>query len=312
LFIADFNEASFDAWFAFNKHYLGKNMIIVRLIGGLGNQMFQYAAGRYLSLKHDTELKFDIYDYHLFPDRGFKLFNFNIVGEKATQEEIDRLRKRSLLDKILIRVTGNPNYPRTFFMEREGEVNYQLFSLPDNVYLYGYFQKPDYFSSIRDTLINEFTPSEGLVCEPIMQEMAAVNSISVHIRRGDYVTDKNANQRFGVCSLDYYKNACKYIINNVIDPRFYIFSDDPSWVRSNFDFLDDYIIVSEMDYLEDFQELVLMSKCKHNIIANSSFSWWGAWLNPNEEKFVIAPKSWYRNGNSNEVGLMQDWLQIEG
>lgn len=275
-------------------------MIITKLIGGLGNQMFQYAAGRRASYKNNTELKLDITGYDNqagITPRKYELDIFNINGKIADSNDINKFRNNKRgLQKIL---TGIYKliFKKSYFNENGFQFNLKMLQIGDNSYLEGYWVSEKYFEDIRDIIYKEFTfkkkPNEKN--KIIINKIFNTSSISLHLRRGDYVTDQKTNQFHGVCDIDYYYKAIKYMGSKIKNPHFFIFSDDMHWVRKNLK------IMAPADYIdwntgnESYEDMRLMSFCKHNIVANSTFSWWGAWLNQNPEKIVIAPKKWFAN-----------------
>jgi hypothetical protein len=166
--------------------------------------------------------------------------------------------------------------------------------LPDGVYLKGNWQSPKYFADIAEIIRNEFTLKKRLTEKSLrLAELIDSNeSVSIHVRRGDYAQTSNGLQHHGVCGEDYYCRCVDHIRQGVKHPQFFIFSDDPSWAADNFGHLEGSVFVDN-DSHDACQDLWLMSHCKHNIIANSTFSWWGAWLNRHEGKIVLAPKQWF-------------------
>ena len=174
------------------------------------------------------------------------------------------------------------------------------------VYLNGYWQNELYFSNIRELLLQELSPISSLndVGYSCLESIKKTNSVSLHVRRGDYLNLKN----IGVLDVDYYKQAVAYISKNLEKPTFYIFSDDLDWCKKSLGFLDDCIYVDRTE--TEIDDLKLMSCCQHNIIANSSFSWWGAWLNKNPKKTVIAPKSWLLNDPDSSNVILSDWIKF--
>jgi len=290
-------------------------MIIVKLQGGLGNQMFQYALGRRLAQKNQTELKLDLSfygDQAGVTPRQYELDIFKIKAASAEKKEVAKIigpRPPRLIQKILNRLGisyNNKNYAR----EDSFDFAPAFLSLPDNTYLEGYFQSEKYFLDIRDEILADFSLLSGEEDKitDLSQKIASLNSISLHIRRGDYVSRPEASAFHGVCSLDYYRAAIKIIKDRVSKPHFFIFSDDPDWCRANFSNLEKVEFISG---LNPAQDLILMSRCRHNIIANSSFSWWGAWLNQNAAPIIIAPQRWFNNQAINlEDRLPAAWLKI--
>jgi hypothetical protein len=275
-------------------------MIIVRLFGGLGNQMFQYAVGRALAYRIDTELKLDISDYNGNPLRQYNLFPFNIIENFATMSDLDRVRKSffaGVKSPIrLLKETLNRDIPIISIKERIIDFDLEILHLPDNVYLKGYWQSEKYFKDIEKIIRIEF----GFKAIPdplnkkIGQQIADGESVSIHVRRGDYVSNPQTLQVHGVCDVRYYQKAINKMCNKIDTPHFYVFSDDPMWAKANMSADAPIDFLTHNDTLKNYEDLRLMTLCKHHIIANSSFGWWGAWLNPNKEKIVIAPKKWFR------------------
>ncbi len=287
-------------------------MIIINLKGGLGNQMFQYALGRSLSIQFSRDLKFDLsfYDDNLdlnITKRNFELDYLSVQVDPANVNDLKFKNRNSILDFF----TSNKTkvYTDTNFKS----ILEKSFS---RYYFDGFWQSELFFKEIRDVLLREFTPKIelDLVNMSWLNSITNSNSVAVHIRRGDYITNLNANAFHGICTVEYYRNAIQYIKNNTSDPSFYFFSDDMSWVKNNFhsdegkyNFIENNI--GDKSYLD----ITLMASCKHNIIANSTFSWWGAWLNNNSNKIVIAPTLWFSDLNENrkaEKLIPKSWIRI--
>ena len=273
-----------------------KNRVIVRLNGGLGNQMFQYAAGLSLSLKLKGTLLLDtslILDDKL---REFCLDDFNINAEIISKEEfksefflpIKVIRKLSYLNNLI--------FNKKFYREKSFNYDKNFLNLKGNICIDGFWQSEKYFKNISDILKRQFSLNKKISknSENILKKIKACNSISCHIRRADYVTNPETNSYHGTCSIEWYMKSIKYIHKKVKDPKFFIFSDDIKWVEKNFPKDSNFKFVPNTKYKRDVEDLYLMSNCKHNIIANSSFSWWSAWLNNNKNKIIIAPKNWFK------------------
>jgi hypothetical protein len=290
-------------------------MIITHLIGGLGNQLFQYAMARRIAYKNDITLKLDISNFAMYKIREFKLDKFNIVAEIATQEEIWRFKKnRYKIFSKLFYVYNSilPFTSRTYIKERFFYYDPDTNKLSDDIYLEGHWPSEKYFRDIKHIIYKEFTLKSEMDTyhQNLKKQIENVESVSVHIRRGDYISNPIVNQIHGTCSLDYYYNAMKVITKKIVNPHFFIFSDDPEWVYENFKIPYTTTIVRRDDQ-KDYEDLLLMSKCKNHIIANSSFSWWGAWLNPREDKLVISPAKWYRGADYDTRDLLPDsWITI--
>ena len=176
-----------------------------------------------------------------------------------------------------------------------------------NLYLEGYFQNPVYFQNLRSALINEFSfpKRSGQTKEIELKIQKTKNPVAIHIRRGDY-TKPEIQSYHGILPLNYYKQSIELIKSKVENPIFYIFSDDPEWCEDNLASITGKNIIKGTT--QAWEDMYLVSKCKHQIIANSSFSWWGAWLNSNLEKIVIAPKNWF---NHMETDILpEEWISL--
>jgi hypothetical protein len=300
-----------------------KIMIIVKIMGGVGNQMFQYALGINLASLHGTEVKFDISWFDKFENdtvpRYYSLQEFNIKENIATKEEIAKFEKykkiperKNFLHNLFI--ANNSIYIK----EKSTNFDKNILEIKDNAYLYGYWQSEKYFENIKNEIIKEFTlkkPSDNYK----KNEKEIIENdgtpISIHIRRGDYTSEK-IKKTIGLCSLDYYYKAIEKITQEIKNPTFFIFTDDVDWVKDNLkikyptNFIS-YTKTSNGYKNKDYEELILMSKCKHNIISNSSFGWWGAWLNQNPNKIVITPKQWFKKTTMNFEDIpLESWLKI--
>lgn len=260
---------------------------------GLGNQMFQYAIfTKFVSL--NKEVKFDIHalrdNVQLRIDRYFQI-DFPI----ATDDEIYKYKdcKIDIWSKLRRRVLKK-NYSR-IYRDVENYIQYEIFDM-DNIYLEGYWQSEKYFQDISSEIREQFQCKDLFsdYQKTVLHEIESCNSVSVHIRRGDYLLWP---ETYGdICTLDYYQKAMRVFEKENV--RFFVFSDDYEYSKKIFGQTNVTVIKPEEFYPQRNMDIFLMSKCKHNIIANSSFSWWGAWLNQNVEKRVVAPKKWI---NTNDV-----------
>ena len=296
-------------------------MIIVKLTGGLGNQMFQYAAGRALALKHKTPLKLDLSWYNTpfeegITPREYELGIFNIEENIANSDEIRELTssKLSMPLKTLYYIIKKP-YPKSeqHIMEKGYCFNKELIGLGDNVYLEGYWQSEKYFEHVKDIIKSDFIfkiPLNNTVME-LKNKISSEESVSLHVRRGDFVKDKVVNQIHGICSPEYYSNCITYIKERINNPIFYIFSDDITWVKENLAIENEKIYIDENISKLGHEQMFLMSNCKHNITANSSFSWWGAWLNNNQNKMVLCPDEWIKSEKHRNNDIVSDsWIKM--
>lgn len=285
-------------------------MIIVKLIGGLGNQLFQYAAGRTLAYINNTELKLDVTGFSENKLRNFELFNFNIDAEFAKIEEINSLLPAHNFEKAFQYIS--PARRKSYYRERQFRFDKRVLKLGNRVYLKGYFQSENYFFPAKELIRKELSLKPAITDH--LSDTAAFlqhqPSVSVHIRRGDMSADSLTNQYHGLVPVSYYKEAISRMKEYHGSPVFYIFSDDIAWARENLPLENAVYASGELskNHLEDFY---LMSRCRHHIIANSSFSWWAAWLNDYPDKKVIAPKNWFNKGPKDTQDLIpQGWLRI--
>lgn len=279
-------------------------MITVKLIGGLGNQMFQYALGRHLSIKNNCDLYMDINEFETYKLHKYSLQHFQIKENFLKLEDVP---KKSFFDRFKFLNTG-------VTQERKFNFSKNILDTKAPNYLEGYWQSELYFNEIRETLLKDFEVEKPLTGKnlEVFEEIKDVESISLHIRRGDYVSNQQTNSFHGTCSLNYYKRALDYISDKKPDNlNIFAFSDDPQWVKENLKTEIPIRFVDHNDADTNFEDLRLMSLCKNNIIANSSFSWWGAWLNQNSEKIVIAPQRWFNNDKVDTSDVVPNsWIKI--
>ena len=281
-------------------------MIITKIKGGLGNQLFQYAVGRAVALHHNAPLKFDLTIFETYKlHNGYRLDQFAIQADIATNNEIINLKGGNNVLFSALRKAGLVK--RKSYFKEKGSSYFDASVFKNNfVYLDGYWQNELYFSDIRELLLRELSPNNSMndLSFAYLDSIKKSNSVSLHVRRGDYLNLKNIN----VLDVDYYMKAAEYIRKNVERPTFYIFSDDLEWCKSSLTFLGNCIFVERTQ--TEIDDLKLMSFCQHNIIANSSFSWWGAWLNQNPNKTVIAPKGWLLNDPGSSNVILSDWVKF--
>ncbi|HXA02812.1 MAG TPA: alpha-1,2-fucosyltransferase [Cytophagaceae bacterium] len=289
-------------------------MIVVKLSGGLGNQMFQYACGRFLSEIKHTDLQLDVksfQDKSSNPDltyRDYQLRIFNIDEKLASEKDVQSfIKPKSFLKKIIFKIRQKS---RGKIIATDSNYDLNILDKESDIYLDGYFQNEKYFIGIKDILSKEFSLKDRLNASysEMQNQISICNSVSIHIRRGDYVNNSVTNNYHGVCGLDYYKKAMSVIAEKVTEPRFFIFSDDVNWVREN---LKSQWPLTFVSGGKSFEDLFLMSQCKHNIIANSSFSWWAGWLNKYPEKIVVGPLKWFNDPKINAgFNLPEKWIRV--
>ena len=296
---------------------IGVVMVISNILGGVGNQMFQYAAARSLSLTNNSELLVDLRgfsDYSLH--NGYELNRvFNIDVKKANDKDVRQLLKWRASDSIM-KVLRRPYFSflrgREFIVEPHFNYWPEILNAPSDCYLHGYWQSELYFKSFEDIIRSDFSFRNTLDEKnlKLADEIKKVFSVSLHIRRGDYVSDKKTRKIMNTCSISYYLRAIEYISKLVDSPVFYIFSDDIEWVKKELLINFPCVYIEHNQKSNSYKDMQLMSLCKHNIIANSSFSWWGAWLNANTDKYVIAPTSWFSSGIDDRNLIPDNWVRM--
>ncbi len=287
-------------------------MIVVKLMGGLGNQMFQYAAGRALSLKHHVPLLCDEEFLNRNPKGAYtqrrpELHQVKIKAETASRNILKNFQQDNFWDKIFRRKDAEPD------VLIEGQaVNSRFFTVGKQVYLNGFWQSEEYFANYRPALLHEFQPAYDLdeTAKKYLHQIRNCNAVSIHVRRGDYVQHPGANQFHGLIGMQYYTKAIEHVRHLKESCHFFIFSDDLPWCKQNFNFLDKITFVeSNSDF--SFTDMYLMKHCRHHIIANSSYSWWGAWLCEEPGNITVAPGQWLMDKNlSTEKIYCKNWIRI--
>ena len=291
-------------------------MVVVKLIGGLGNQFFQYALGRALSLRNNAPLKLDVSGFESYRLRRYGLRHFNVVEEIASADEIERFRRASSngLARLASKLGVLPDSLRfTTIVEAGFRFCPEVLRARGNVYLDGYWQSEKYFKGIEEVIRRELTVKHepDPVNEQVGRRIVDTDSVCVHVRRGDYATNPEINKIYELCTPDYYHAAVRELTKSVAAPHLFVFSDDPRWARENLEINHPVTFVEHNGGGKDYEDLRLMSLCKHFIIANSSFSWWGAWLGGYPLKRVYAPKAWFRTPEHDTRDLIPDaWSVI--
>lgn len=292
-------------------------MIITNVIGGLGNQMFQYAAGLALSLERNTPLviavdMFDTYSLH----HGFELERvFGLNTPRASREMLHNLigwrsapSARRLLSKVgALKVLRGQH----FLAEAPNMLAPSFFSTSPETYLHGYWQSDRFFGRHAKRIRQAFSFIETVDSQTIsvLNHISAGPSASIHIRRGDYLTGKNVFL-YNQCNPEYFLAGMKILTERFGPLKFFVFSDDPVWAADFFAGKGyDFKIVSHNTGALSYNDMRLMSRCNHHVISNSTFSWWGAWLNPKDDKLVIAPKNWMTGVPSSQI-IPADWITI--
>lgn len=268
--------------------------VVVGLSGGLGNQMFQYAAGRSLSTRLGVPLVLDLSWFDGQSERQFALSPFCIEAVHHKQYPWLLPRSRAIASRLSRRWLPRIMNVRVW---REPHFHYseEFAALSGPVFLEGYWQSERYFLKIRCQLLQEFALRAPLPppCAALLEEIRGCDAICVHVRRGDYLSNPIVAKVHGTCSVDYYYAGVDELCRGLARPHCFVFSDDPAWVRASFA-LDYPMTVVDLNGPEEAHlDLVLMAACHHFLIANSSLSWWGAWLGNHAEKKVIAPAHWF-------------------
>jgi glycosyl transferase family 11 len=289
-------------------------MIIVRCMGGLGNQMFQYALGRCLAIRHRETLRLDLSLYQGRPLRSFELDHYAVKYRKATLCDLgrfvnlgSRVRILSAPWRLLDRGRCRVVHERFFHFDPT------VLESGNHVLLEGYWQSASYFESIASDLRKELTPTAALeeAEAALAARIAAANAVAIHVRGGDYLSDPAANRTLGACPPEYYRAALAHVRDRIQNPTVFVFSDDPARARSVIPVDAGITFVEGGMESRAWVDQHLMSRCRHQVIANSTFSWWAAWLNPFAGKIVVAPREWFRNGASDTRDLFPpNWVTL--
>ena len=308
-------------------------MIIIQLVGGLGNQMFQYAL--YLQLKSlGKEVKIDdVTGFVQDIKREPALALFGITYERATKKELIQMLDSSLMPWNRVRRKLFGRKKKSYF-EEDKRYHPEIMTW-DDIYLEGYWQTEKYFEPVADEIRQAYDTDKllqylGKNGEDWLTQIVSTESVSVHIRRGDYLLPKNQALYGGICTEAYYRNAMEQMTREHPDCRFYVFTNDKEWIRERIEEFKDngtYKSGTEatgaycLDRIEvvdpgnqdgyDYAEFVLMSRCRHNILANSSFGWWASYLNPNADKTVLAPDGWLNGWDCTDI-YRDDMCKVKG
>lgn len=294
-------------------------------MGGLGNQMFQYAFGRRMSLIHNTELVLDqslLIDksqpHELVTHRDFNLDVFNIqhTYRWATEEEIFNYNGNpdaSITKKVKRRFV-NFVKPKRLIIQKYNEFNKELLLIKDDVCFVGRWQSELYFNEVNEQIRQDFKINSSLLSnvEYATSLIKNCNAVSLHVRRGDLITSALYSSSIGALTIDYYTKAITYIRTKVENPIFFIFSDDIEWCKENINVIEQtYYMDNTTAGQNPIVHLYLMQCCQHFIISNSTYAWWGAWLAENQNKQVVYPKQWYKDANFDNPHLSpKNWIKL--
>jgi len=292
-------------------------MIVAQIVGGLGNQLFQVATGTALAARLGVELQLDCryFKKNLPVQDDLYLHHFGHGAREARPNTLPASPQDGICAYLGGRISGAFGAARMHQFREAGLAYDRAFrSLGDDTYLAGYWQSARYFHDYADQVrarLHIITPPSDENAA-ILREIKDIAAVSLHIRRGDYVTSAKFNAMYGTCDLGYYQRAAALIAARLDrDPVFYAFSDDPDWVRENLHLPHEIRVIGQNDAATSYEDIRLMSACKHHIVANSSFSWWGAWLNPSPNKVVIAPKRWFADPAMQDHDILpEDWITL--
>lgn len=293
-------------------------MIIVKVVGGLGNQMFQFANGLAVAKRNNTTCKLDITSFRNYTLHNYSLDHFRILPEVASASELRRFHNQpihSLLKKKISSVFARSSSPTVHGYVKEQHFNFipEILDLKgSDFYLDGYWQSEKYFIDIADNIRYDFQVRD----EPVdlnkdyVDKIKSSESVCVHIRRGDYVKNKQTQAVHGAPALNYYYTALESIAKQTNAINVFVFSDDPAWVKEHLHTQYPTTYVTHNGPDRNYEDLRLMSTCKHHVIANSTFSWWGAWLAQTNKQIVVAPKKWFNTGTSSADLIPDRWIRM--
>jgi len=290
-------------------------MIVMRLKGGLGNQLFQYALGRRLAIEKNTDLLLDSASYRYDHLREYRLDLFNIKASASDRLLFVATDSRfKYLNHLIQRFKSFFSKPFQIIKEKGFPFDPEVLNCSEQAYLDGFWQSEKYFDSVAHILREDLTlkmPITGALEKLEDQIRNSSHSVSLHVRRGDYVSNPVTTAFHGVCGVEWYMHAASMMEERLEKPTFFIFSDDYEWAKENLRFQSNTVFIKPSPDGQECNDLYLMSLCQNNIIANSSFSWWGAWLNTNPKKIVIAPKVWFVGGPQNTADLIpSSWIRV--
>jgi hypothetical protein len=287
-------------------------MIYVRLVGGLGNQLFQYACARAVALRCRAELVLDLRELVQPPAHArYGLDQFAIQARIGEQGEMPPPRGR-----IVPYALWRAGLIRPRFLREQGlGLNSSVLAADDDTYLHGYFQSEGYFRDATDALREDLQIVSAISdenCDWLNRILQEDRAVSVHVRRGDYVATETSQALHGTCDAGYYARAVATIRERLgISPVLYVFSDEPAWARQHLNLGAEMIVLSHNPATAAVDDLRLMGACRHHIIANSTFSWWGAWRNPSVNKLVIAPQRWFADPKLYNPDICPaDWIRL--
>ncbi|MEM8733644.1 MAG: alpha-1,2-fucosyltransferase [Planctomycetota bacterium] len=298
-------------------------MIVSRIDGGLGNQLFQYAFGWYTAQCHGTDLVLDLSTYADQPEHGYLLDRLQIQARVLSQHETSRLPRRYQPESVRPPVFQHwsqwplrklnllePQLSRT--KEKPFGFDERFLTTSDNHYLVGYWQSERFFPGVRKELLQQFQPASiSEKTTTLAERMLARPSIALHVRRGDYLTNPSAAGIYERLSMDYYRSCLADRLSREPESEVYVFSNDLDWCRQQFDLRQKTIFVDHNDGSTAYEDMLLMSQAQCCVIANSTFSWWGAWLNDRSDRVVYAPSAWFRPETLDGTSILpKSWITM--
>lgn len=292
-------------------------MIIVKLFGGLGNQMFQYAAARRLALQHGTDVRLDLRWFGTQTTRELALLNLAVRAAPAPADLLlrgfpDEWTGSGRRSRLRARMAARRQGQVLLAESRPGVFQPALLTAPDAATLVGYWQSEKYFVDVAQELREEFSsprpPSPRDAS--IRAEIEQTGGVSLHVRRGDFAHDASASAH-GLSSPDFYRRAMSLVDDELGSPVYYGFSDDPDWVLENIRHPRLRMVASADRTAQAHDDLALMAACRGHIVANSTFSWWGAWLGSAPDKLVVAPRQWFADARLSSRDIVPaSWRQV--
>lgn len=290
-------------------------MIVVRIWEGLGNQLFQYAFARKMQLL-GNEVYLDttpdyLSDYsYFYSKRQYGLDFFHTRVPQASPELLEKYRfvkQKNKTDKIIYELSRIGLWKYKYIEESNAwDYSGEYDRLRGNYYIKGWFQRPYFFENVRDVLVKEIRPVNKIkISKPLAALLKAPNTVAVHIRKGDYKISAHS-----FLPIQYYQKAMEYTNNNLGNAQYLFFSTDMAWVKEKLGGREKCFYIDQFGKFEDFEEMMIMSRCANNIISNSTFSWWAAWLNQNPYKIVCAPNGWSGSKKVSDCMLPKDWIRV--
>ncbi|MBP7211209.1 alpha-1,2-fucosyltransferase [bacterium] len=289
----------------------GKGKVYLKMNGGLGNQMFQWAFARMIHETTDMDVFLDMSFFSKPYARPYQLKIFNLEPLFLDDSFVEF--KLDLIWKLRNFVNIAPLLGMKFYQEKTFEFDKSISKIEPNTYIEGFFQSDIYFKQFESQIRKDFMFVSPISKDnrELIAKMNNQNSIAIHIRRGDYVSKARYKNKYAHCSPEYYVKAVDYIAQKYPNPRVYVFSDDLKWAAQNIDLPYTCEYVGHNIGKASFEDMRLMSNCKHNVIANSTFSWWGAWLNENPEKIVVAPDKWFQDSSIIQTDIYpKNWVRL--